>query len=67
MHVQYNPFFGGFLSFHFSQDISISVTCFITASVHQRQEVCNASFQWCGKDVAVISRFKDSKIFFDLN
>ena len=44
----------------------MSVTCFITASVLQRDEVCNTSFQCCGKDVAVISRFNDSKIRFDL-
>ena len=49
-------------SFDFSHDISISVTCFITAYAHQREEVCNASFQCCGKDFAVISRFKESKI-----
>ena len=40
-------------SLDFSHDISISVTCFITASVPQREEVCNASFQCCGKDVSV--------------
>ena len=28
----------------------------------QREQVCKASFQCCGEDVAVISRLKDSKI-----
>ena len=65
--ILYNPFFGGFLrltSLHFSQDISMSVTCFITASVSHREEVCNTSFQWCGKYVAVVSKIRKSS---DLN
>ena len=33
----------------------------MTASVSQRDKVCNTSFQCYGKDVAVISRFNDSK------
>ena len=45
-------------------NISISVTCFITASVPQREELCNASFQCCDKDVLL---FRVSKIRFDLN
>ena len=39
---------------------------FITAYIPQREEVCNASFECCGKYVTVISR-SDSKIRFDLN
>ena len=39
----------------------------MTTSVPQREEVCNVSFQCCGKDVAIISRFKEPKIGFDLN